>query len=273
MDNTSQIGRKSAIRRALPITECGLKFYPITMQDYEIFIQCKDSLTLRLGTLPVKYLTKNYVSAIFALEMDSIKSSDKNKGIFYRLLRLLYLSLRIEMTVEMLNSSIFYVQKQDDIELQHILVKQDEKVVKLTPNDLSFKIIPVIAEQNGIELPDQSANIDLVVANEQKKEIENQKLKLKLDLNDKIASVSYLSRVPEREIDKWTVREFEARYNAIERDKRFMIYGQAEAGGMVSFKNGNPYPSWCFDKIDDSLGGIPLSNFQKNLQGVKEKNN
>lgn len=273
MDNTSQIGRKSAIRRALPITECGLKFYPITMQDYEIFIQCKDSLTLRLGTLPVKYLTKNYVNALFALDIDSAKTNGKSSGIFFKLLRLLYLSLRIEVTAETFKSNIFYTQNETGADLTYILVNQNENIVKITPETFSFKIIPVIAEQNGIELPDQSANIDLVVANEQKKEIENQKLKLKLDLNDKIASVSYLSRVPEREIDKWTVREFEARYNAIERDKRFMIYGQAEAGGMVSFKNGNPYPSWCFDKIDDSLGGIPLSNFKKNLQGVKEKNN
>lgn len=274
MDKTSQqIGRKAAIRRAFPITECGLTFYPIKMENYEIFFQCKEALTVRLGSLPVKYLTKNYVQALFALETDTLKSNGKGGGIFFKLLRFLYLSLRIEITTETFKDSIFYAQEGDEACLKYIIVKQDENVVKLTPEDISFKIIPLIAEQNGVELPNQSENIDLVKANEQKKALNSQSNKLKIDLNDLIASVAYNSRVSEREIDEWTVREFENRKRAIERDKMFMIYGQAEAGGMVSFKNGNPYSSWCFDKIDDSLGGISMAEFGNKLSGVKEKNN
>lgn len=274
MDNTSQnIGRKSAIRRALPITECGLTFYPITMDNYEIFIQCKDSMTMRLGSLPVKYLTKNYVNALFALDIDSAKTNGKSSGIFLKLLRLLYLSLRIEVTAETFKSNIFYTQNETGADLAYILVNQNENIVKITPETFSFKIIPLIAEQNGIDLPDQSENIDLVKSNEERKALSNSQMKLKVDLNDLIASVAYNLKVSEREIDSWTVREFSQMEKAIARDKHFMIYGQAEAGGMVSFKNGNPYPSWCFDTVDNSLGGISLSDFKNNLSGVKEKTN
>lgn len=271
MEQTSQISRKSAIRRALPITECGLTFYPITMAHYEIFTQCKDSLTIRLSSLPVKYLTKNYLSALFSLEIDSVTETGKSSGIFQKLIRLLYLSLRIEITHEKVSKSIYYTMNGDDINLEYIVVDQNGESVKITPRDFSSKILRIIAEQNGVELPDQSENIDLVKSNEQLKELKQQSQKLKVDVNDLIASVAYNSRVSEKEIDTWTIREFEARRNAIERDKKFMLYGQAEMGGMVSFKEGNPYPSWCFDTIDDSLGGISMSSFKEKISGGKDQ--
>lgn len=59
------------------------------------------------------------------------------------------------------------------------------------------------------------------------------------------------------------MREFENRRKAIERDKKYTLFGQAEMSGMVSFKNGNPYPSWCYDSIDESMGTMTTTALAK----------
>ena len=93
--------------------------------------------------------------------------------------------------------------------------------------------------------------------------------KLKFDLDNLISSVAYLSHTDERTVDEWTVLQFERRNKAIQRDKQFMLYGQAEMSGMVSFKNGNPYPSWCFDRTDNlSPALLNLDEMQDKYKGI-----
>lgn len=262
--------RMARIRRGEPISLLGLTFYPIMMSHYEDFISCKDAIILRLGTLPVKYIAKDYFSAIFAFEMDQIAATQKSVGLFSKVLHFLELSLRIGEEGHRLGDSILYAERNGEIVIEHISVTQDGKQIDITPIQISTQIRPLLASLNGLELPDESENIDLVIANEQKKAFyaRNQK-KLKHDISDLISSVAYQSRCSERELISWTVREFESRRAAIERDKRYMLYGQAEMGGMVTFKNGNPAPSWCFDVLDDSLGTQSLESL--NFGDVKQK--
>ena len=40
---------------------------------------------------------------------------------------------------------------------------------------------------------------------------------------------------------------------------------------MVTFKKGNPAPSWEFDVLDDSLGTVSLSELGNRVRGLKEK--
>ena len=108
-------------------------------------------------------------------------------------------------------------------------------------------------------------NADLVDAYEKKREIETKGLALKIDLDDLVSAVAYHSGVSDAEIMNWNVRDFENRRRAIERDKKFMLFSQAEMSGMVQFKRGNPYPSWAFDAVDDSLGTTEYADLAKNL--------
>ena len=82
-------------------------------------------------------------------------------------------------------------------------------------------------------------------------------------IQSNIASVAYQSGIRERDINEWTVREFENRRKAIQRDKRYQMYGTAELSGMVSFKKGNPAPCWEFDIKADECGTMPLSEIGK----------
>lgn len=252
------LDKKSKIRRREPITECGLTFYPIMMSDYEKFIACKDTLLLRQATFPVKYMSKSYLSAIWAMETDAIAEGKQSKGIFFRLITLLFLSLRIGMNDKNLIESISCDEKTG--ELQSIVITQNQKTVNITPTLFSAHIRPLLAVQNGLKLPDETQDPRLVKDAEEKKKSSDKSPALDVNIDDMISSVAYQCKVTEDVIDReWTVREFEAQRRAILRDKNYVKYGQAETSGFVSFKNGNPYPSWEFDTVDSSLGMTELS--------------
>ena len=268
--------RRLHIRRGEPIRECGLDLFPITMDHYEDFIQCKDALTLRLSSLPVRFVSMDYLSAVFALELEAIRNgtSGSSGGFFFRLMRLFGLSLRIEVSAELLNDCVFYrADGQKNVTIDHLELTQtgadgNPNTATVTPFQFSSILRPLIAAQNQIILPDESENADLVDAYEMKKQIENKGVALKTDLDDLVSSVAYLSGVSDAEIMDWNVRDFENRRRAIERDKRYMLYAQAEMSGMVTFKNGNPYPSWCFDAADDKLGTMEYAELAKTLSGA-----
>lgn len=273
-----QRDRRGSIRRGEPIRECGLDIFPITMDHYDDFVVCKDALTLRLSSLPARYAAMDYLSAVFAMEMDAIKDGEKASGLFWRLMQLLGLSLRTDFSRPgALNDAVFYKTREknggvevsiDRIHLAQIDAEGNEREADITPFQFSAQLRPLIAAQNQIVLPDESENSDLVEAYEKKKEIQKKGPALDTDLDTLVSSVAYLSGVSDREIMAWNVRDFENRRRAIERDKHFMLYAQAEMSGMVTFKHGNPYPSWAFDAVDDTLGTMEYAELAHTLSGA-----
>lgn len=275
MSQLSQWGKKQRIRQGKPIEMLNLTFYPIKMSFYEQFLTCKDALIIRLGTLPVKYQMKDYLNAIFSLEIDETIKNGAGSGLFSRLLLLMSLSLRIDdfdLKEYMKGENIVIKQVGKDLEIVRFKMTQGDNVAEITPQDFSALIRPLIADQNGLELPDDSENEELVLAQKQLQEMQSgNQVKLKTDLGSLVSSVAYFSKVSEREIDDWTIREFENRYKAIDRDKKYTLYGQAELSGMVTFKKGNPFPSWAYDSIDESMGTMSASDLGKQFGGAKQK--
>lgn len=253
------------IRAGSPIQLLGLTFYPILMKQYGQYLACRDAIILRLSTLPVRYLSLDYLSAIWALELDTIADKKKSAGLFIRALHFLTLALRIDDVYEKALPEHIVLRKENGkILIDHIVVKQDGNVVNISPRQFSSEIRPLLAQMNALELPDESENVDLVKAYEEKRQFEARDDNLKFSLDDLIASVAYLSGVRERDICEWTVREFEMRQRAIGRDKRYTMYGQAELTGFVTFPRGNPAPSWCFDREEtDELGTRSMSDVGK----------
>lgn len=273
MGQFSKMDRKSLVRQGKPVECLGLTFYPIKMYHYDDFLASKDALVLRLGTLPVKYAIKDYLNAIFSLEYDAVQGNGVGIGLFNRAISLLLMSLRIDVNLKKFIGKQVFIRQvgENDFEIDHIVVIQNNIRVEITPQDFSSQIRPLIAEQNGLELPNESDNAELVKAQEELTELNNSTKRLKQSTTSLIASVAYNSKVSEREIDEWTVREFENRRSAIERDKRYTLYSQAELSGMVSFKNGNPFPSWCYDTIDDTMGTMALSSLGNAIGGATQK--
>ena len=263
---------RAKIRKGECVKLCDLNFYPITMSHYDEFLQCKEIITMRLSILPVKYISMNYFNALWNYELDSIKTFGSKTGVFEKLIKFLGMSLRIDITSDSLLSSptTIFREQNDSLLIDEFTVTQNEKTIKITSSEFSQKIRSLVALQNGLVLPNENENADLIRANDIKKTL-NADSNIKFDIEQQISAVAYNSHIPEKEIWNWTVREFINRDNAIERDKKYHIYAQAELSGMVTFKNGNPVPSWRFDVCDNTLGTRQVSEIGNLLNGKQKK--
>lgn len=262
--------RKARIRKGQPIEALGLQFYPILMADYEEFLECKNALAVRLTSLSkasIEYLSMPFLSALWAMELDTIRATGKAVGLFERVIRLLYLSLRLGYDNQKAFNGI-YCEQESPRKLSHIEVEiNDGQTVKLTPTDFTVTIRPLIAELNGIDLPDESENPDILQTEQAM--VQKQASKVKYDTDTLIASVALNCNVRECEIDEWTVSEFERKRQAIERKLNYTIYTQAEMSGMVKFNSGNPFPSWCFDRAETLTSAlITVDEMQEKYKGV-----
>lgn len=264
--------RKTLIRSGQPIEALELTFYPITMAQYDEYLLCREALSLRLAALPVEYAFMDYLSALWAAEVDAVKARSVRTGMFEHALRLLYMSLRIDYDfTDVLQHHIKLRETDGALAIEYLSITQNGNTVRITPHVFSMQIRPLLAEMNGIELPDESHNIDLVESNEQLKRLKSSGIPLKVSTDDLIASVAYLTHTPIRNIYGWTVRDFELLRRAIDRDKHYMLYAQAEMSGMVKFNKGNPFPSWCYDVSDDSYGTMALSELQSRMGQAEQK--
>lgn len=265
------------VRCGQPIEAYGLTLYPIMMEDYTEYLLCKDALAVMQGSLPAKYLAMDFLSALFAMSMDEAEQKlppEERTAPFQRVISLFYLSLRSTPDeIAQIAADIEYRQVNENrVDISNIVIHQNGKEIDITPSLFSSKIRPLIAFQNGIDLPDEDTNPDLIRLS-QKMYGHESNVKLKVDTDDLIASVAYLSSASVPDVMSWTVRDFEYRVRAIDRDKRYNVYASAEMSGMVTFKNGNPCPSWQYDVDYDKLGSSSLSDLGKKLQGagVKQK--
>lgn len=270
-ENLTQRERKARIRRGLPIEACGLTFYPIKMTDYEEFLECKNALCIRQTSLAkanFEYLSMPFLSALWAMEIDTMRQTGKTVGVLERVIRLLYLSLRLGYDRQKAFGAI-YCERNDSRKLAYIevMTQDGETAIKITPTDFSTIIRPLIAEQNGIKLPDESENPDIVQAEQQM--AQEGERKIKYDLETLISSVANACNIRECEMDDWTVWEFEKRRQAIDRKINYQIYAQAEMSGMVKFNKGNPCPSWCFDGAETLTSAlITLDEMQEKYKGA-----
>ena len=262
--------KKARIRRGQPIKALGLQFYPITMTDYEEFLECKGVLALRMTSLAkqsFEYITMPFLAALWAVDYDTARATGKPVGMTERIVRLLCLSLRLGHDEQDKLLHGVYCDRSNPRSLHHLEVTQDGKTVQINPVDFTTTVRPLIAEQNGIELPDESFNPDIVQTEQLMQE--EQENKVNFDLATLIASVASASHVRQKDIDDWTVLEFEMQRQALDRKINYMVYTQAEMSGMVKFPRGNPYPSWIFDRAEiltDAL--ITVDEMQNKYRGV-----
>ena len=154
-----------------------------------------------------------------------------------------------------------------DKTLSLIFIDDDNKPIQVV-SALQFAALRrQIAEQNHVELPNEQANLEILQSEQDLAEMNS--LGLSPDFQSLFFSVATACHFTTQQMLDMTIYEFEERYKAINRIENHRIYEQAGMSGMVTFKSGNPYPSWCFDKKDDGLhGAVPLAQFQKRVGNV-----
>ena len=238
-----------------PIEVHSLQLYPITMENYTVFRACRPALLMRLGALPAVYAVMPFISALYAMDFDSIERTGKAGGGLASMMALLCLAMRlpVEYATELIK---FTVDPENPRNLKKISINQAEMRVTITPTQFG-DIRRVIAIQNGEELPDESENPELVEALNEKARLTGPALEE--NIFDLISSVAYKSHLRPKEIMDWTIREFEYRRRAIEREDSHLICAVLEANG-ATFKKGNPTPSWCYDRARGLTDGFILED-------------
>ncbi len=233
-----------ALREGKPFECAGLTFYPIKMSDWDAYIETRPAVTQMMQSLPVAYIQMPYLSALWAIDADAIKNDKPLTGLFGALIRFMLLALRTE---DEAGAYQVYAEKGTG-RLAYVRFFQDGKTADITPETFSEEIRPLLCEQNGMELPDEAANLELLEAENDMADDGG----IDYDFETLVSSVAYMSRTTEEEIyENWTVRSFLRRKRAIEREMYYRLYRTAELAGTIKLTGDNPFPSWCFDKRDD----------------------
>ena len=145
-------------------------------------------------------------------------------------------------------------------------VKQGDVKAEITPQDFN-QLREILAAQNDVELPDETLNPDLVQA--ERDLAEKGTLDLEVDSESLIYSVSVKTNTPVEEIMGWTIRRFRRTEQAVDRITGHLVAALTEASG-AKYKNGNPYPSWKYNKKSNSSGVVELSGLINRLSGAVE---
>lgn len=249
-----------------PISFKGLNVFPIIVEQYKTFAMCESALMIRLSALPAVYACKQYAQALHSMAWDQ-KLGDYQRTLWMRFLTLLCLSLHIP--IEDAEKSITLIRGKDDLRiLKALLVTQNEKNTRLEIGDLT-ELRKIIAELNGRELPDEADNLELVEA--EKDVLSASSLNLKVSHEALLASVARDQRIRMRDLMSWTIYEFELIRSAMERERRYTVYGIGEMGGNVKWPNGNPYPSLFFDREKGNAGVVDAADLQRRLGGAVQQ--
>lgn len=254
-----------------------LYVYPLTVANYETLWNCESALTIRLSSLPVIYAIKPYAEALFdiAVQGENVYSNGGDvvarPDDWYRFISLLLISLHIPVNA-IKNMLQIHVDNAQKNRLTSVSVRQfveeEEIVENLNVQDLG-NLRSIIAGLNGRKLPDESENAELAQAEQDIASSSGTKLDVNLD--SLLATVARDQHKRIKDLDDWTIYEFELCRAAIERERRFTVYGIGEASGMVKFTNGNPFPSIFYDKPAEISSVVSAQELTSRLSGAVQE--
>lgn len=259
------------IRRYEPVEAEGMTFYPILTEEYEEYLVAKSAIDFMHQRLPRVYWNMPILQAYYAVDEQSISDEQIPTGLLPRTILFLALSLRIGQGLPAEKRiALFRPRISETGKLKSVWFTPDgEEIYEITPAKFQ-RLRPILAAQNGIEIPEEDANPALVDA---EKELAAKKAPdLDLRLEDLIASVAEFSGVSEEEIYGWPIAKLQSRQRALHRGFDYIICGIGEAQG-TKWKKGNPCPNPFFDrKKEGSAAKVALTEFASGaaLNAVRE---
>lgn len=259
MELSSEVRR--AVRQYKPVKTDGLILYPVTVAEYEDFLEARPAIEFMQQALDANYISLPLLSALYKLDYTNLENGKAASGLFVRSLLALALSLRLgegkepkervrEFTIVCDSSNPSKLKA-----LQFVLCGEEKQITAVQYQRLR----PIIAAQNGVEIPSDDVNPELAEA---ERDIANANApKLDIRLEDLIAGVSALSGAEEEEIETWPILKLQNRQNAYRRAMDYTICAIAESQG-TKWKGGNPHPSPWFERIrEESASLTPLESF------------
>lgn len=253
---------RKAIGKYQTVEVNGLPLYPITVEEYEEFLTARTALEFMQQTMPVRYATMPLLAAYYAQDYDAVSNNESPTGLFYRVLLLLALALGIgkgKPAQDRVQQFQVVCDTNDHSCLKALrFCLNGEEIRQITPAQFTA-LRPIIAAQNGIEPPSESANPELVEAEQDIAQM--QSAQLNVDFYTLRATMAALSHCDETEIDQWPILKFQQRQQAIQRAVGYIVCSISEGYG-AKWKSGNPYPSLFYDRMKtENAALMPLGNF------------
>lgn len=248
------------IHKYEPVETDGMTFYPILVDEFEEYLVARSAIEFMHQALPMSMVNMPILQAYYLLDSQSIKDEKIPTGLMARSVLFLALALRIGkgLPVEK-RIGLFRPRVSENGKLKSILFSPDgEEICEITPA-MFQRLRPILAAQNGLKIPEEDANPELVATEEElaKKNAPN----LDMTPESLVSSVAALSGVDESEIYDWPIAKLQSRQRALHRAIDYIICGVGEAQG-TKWKKGNPCPNPFFDrKKDGSAALVALSEF------------
>lgn len=253
---------RRAIGRYEAIETEGLTLYPILVKDYESFLIARPAIAFMARSLPVRYLSEPLLCAFHRMDYEAVMAGQPPAGFLYRTLLFLSLSLRLwegQKDEDRVKKWSLQVDKEDPGRLVRLGVETEMgDWIEITPV-MFQRLRPILAAQNGLEIPSDDANPDLVEA---ERELAAQKgPKLDVNLESLMSGIAALSGKDEAEIEKWPILKLHRRKESFSKILNFLACSIGEVQG-AKWKKGNPYPSPFYDRLtDDTAALISLDSF------------
>lgn len=252
---------QKAIRKGEPIDAEGLRLYPVRVAEYEEFQASLPALEVLQQSFPVALISVPILSAFFAMEQQAAASGVPGPGLFQRALLGLALSLRLGEGQTMAERVGLFRYQADPTDRGRLLrvcfASTDGTEHTVTPVQYQ-RLRPILAAQNGVELPSPDANPELVQA--ERVLAEKHGAALTGDVEELVSAVASLGGADEEEIYRWPILRLNRRSESIRRMLGYLVCGFGETQG-ASWKGGNPCPDPFFRKKSKESAHVALADF------------
>lgn len=236
------------IRKNEPFEWKELIWYPITVENYEEYLEWGKVLGIMQQSLDIRYMQLTYLKMLYTIDMDTRCLQSKRTTFIKDLFRLLCLCLRYDYSVyegKEIKTEKVPIKIYEDQNILYLGIKKGEKEIRISEYEF-LQLRKLIAKANAIEIPDEATNLELMQWEREKSE-ENSK-DIETDYENEINAVVAHQRVLKKDILSLPIKEFKGIVKAINIEINYSIYALAEMSGLVKFKKGNPYPHWCYPK-------------------------
>lgn len=236
-----------------PVIFNDLEFHPMLVRDYTIYARAKRAMELMQSSLHPKYARYSWCECLWELDKECEKQTGQYGDFLVSVMLAVARALRLEATDGGVTLPLRPVFSQDG-HLTALMIGEAYGNYTLLNMQQMNEVRLILAAQNGYDIPDESWNPDLVRAAQQNSE--RNSLALDTDFETLLYSVAVNAHCRAKDIYDWSIKEFHGMQSAIDRSYGHLIYTLAEASGNVTFKQGNPYPTWKFDRKSDMPTGF-----------------
>lgn len=224
----------------LPIQYKTLDIYPVQMKDYTKLQFFSQSILLEKNSIPdVEIITMTYLEFMY-------KQTTKERPYAFLFRDLLALCLRVDIKE--------IVIKFEEETNKPIFVVSGERY---DSNDFE-EIKLIIAEQNLIEIPDETIQKEIRDKIEEARKLqEKMSGRAKMgSLEDLVISIIISTSLRIEDIYGMTVRKFTKVLQRLDHKMHYEIFTSASLSGMVKFKEKDFIRHWLADLSKDKIEGV-----------------